>query len=861
MNTSLGWLKHNVVKILSCDEDGKMAWQKVEAVTQHPVINKDGSNTLLHVKLHSGREVIATKAKSFLTRQNNKIVGTTGDDINVGDYLPVSTVLPIDDDIQINHIDLAEYSDFTDKRSGSAHLPDQIPLDAAWGSFFGSYLSEGSAETHFVSITNGNSNFQARVIALCSKYNISWRLVTKKTRTLGFGDSTALILSSTQLAQLLTNLFGNRSGTKRIPGKLLAGPPEFLQSLIGAYFDGDGSMTKRQYEIRSYSISHGLLEDLQQILTRFKVQCDVTQEGQAVFEQRRIKYPSTTRGWYLHVRSANTNAFKNSFLEYFVVKEKRDRLAAMKSRLLFGFKDKIPNVVLSSHGTVDVKRSSLQKLRLQCASCPEDKDVIDKLLSEDIFYDKIISIEEVEYNKPFVYDLTVENTRNFNTASGLALRDTFHQSGIATQFNVVDGVPRLEELISASKKPKAPAITIYLKPEYAEDEDRAEVIRNKLRQTRLSDLAKCSEIVYDPSDETTLVEGDAEFIQTFYAYMKENHCTFDSAWVLRLELDRRKMLDRNIRMWEIEHALLDRFTDQIQCIFADDNAKQLIIRIRVSNDAGLDRPEDDQDVIFLLKQLEKSIMESLILRGIPGIRNAFLPTREQRPCVESIDEHGAVVTSADKKEIVIVAEQHSVSDNSLLEIFKLPEVDTYRTISNYVGDIYQMFGVEAARNLLAREIRKVFITADINHRHIDMLVDTMTSNGALISVSRVGVHKLNVGPLARSSFEETEQQFTNAAAFAEEDNFSGISSNTMLGQLIPAGTGECEVLLDEQTIMENSRSLQSIPEESDEEDLDEDVDTLDDSQLPDLGFDFALEDTVPGRDHQYRAGEVHIETV
>ena len=100
-----------------------------------------------------------------------------------------------------------------------------------------------------------------------------------------------------------------------------------------------------------------------------------------------------------------------------------------------------------------------------------DKAGIDKLINEDIFYDKIVSIEEVEYNNPYVYDLTVENTRNFNTASGLALRDTFHSSGVATQFNVVDGVPRLEELISASKKSKAPAIT---KPDFAKDEDKAE---------------------------------------------------------------------------------------------------------------------------------------------------------------------------------------------------------------------------------------------------------------------------------------------------------------------------------------------------------------------------------------------------
>ena len=62
--TVLAWLKQHDVQIPSCDEAGKMSWRKVEAVTRHPVVNEDGSNTLLKMTLHSGREIIATKAKS-----------------------------------------------------------------------------------------------------------------------------------------------------------------------------------------------------------------------------------------------------------------------------------------------------------------------------------------------------------------------------------------------------------------------------------------------------------------------------------------------------------------------------------------------------------------------------------------------------------------------------------------------------------------------------------------------------------------------------------------------------------------------------------------------------------------------------
>ena len=52
--------------------------------------------------------------------------------------------------------------------------------------------------------------------------------------------------------------------------------------------------------------------------------------------------------------------------------------------------------------------------------------------------------------------------------------------------------------------------------------------------------------------------------------------------------------------------------------------------------------DDDQDIIFLLKQLEKSLMDSLVLRGIEGIKNAFIPARESRPYIERVADDGGL---------------------------------------------------------------------------------------------------------------------------------------------------------------------------------------------------------------------------
>ncbi|MEI8087389.1 MAG: hypothetical protein WCG93_14360, partial [Paludibacter sp.] len=72
------------------NEDGQTVWRRIEAVTRHPVINEDGTDTMLKVITKSNREVIATKAKSFLQLIDGKIQGVNGKDLKVGYYLPAS---------------------------------------------------------------------------------------------------------------------------------------------------------------------------------------------------------------------------------------------------------------------------------------------------------------------------------------------------------------------------------------------------------------------------------------------------------------------------------------------------------------------------------------------------------------------------------------------------------------------------------------------------------------------------------------------------------------------------------------------------------------------------------------------------
>ena len=129
-------------------------------------------------------------------------------------------------------------------------------------------------------------------------------------------------------------------------------------------------------------------------------------------------------------------------------------------------------------------------------------------------------------------------------------------------------------------------------------------------------------------------------------------------------------------------------------------------------------------------------------------------------------------------------------------------IDPYHTYSNDIIEIYETLGIEAGRNILIEEMIEVIEHAGeyINLRHIELLCDTMTSKGELISINRQGINRGDVGPLAKCSFEDTTDQLIKAGIFSEKDNLTGVSSNIMMGQQIKSGTGLCDIYMDEELL-------------------------------------------------------------
>jgi hypothetical protein len=118
-------------------------------------------------------------------------------------------------------------------------------------------------------------------------------------------------------------------------------------------------------------------------------------------------------------------------------------------------------------------------------------------------------------------------------------------------------------------------------------------------------------------------------------------------------------------------------------------------------------------------------------------------------------------------------------------------VETARTLyTNDVHVMYRTYGIEAARATILREVRKILAHygIDLNVRHLLLLSDWMTQNGALTPMTRHGLKKSDQQqPLKQASFEEVVGVFLRAAVQESVDTVDSVSACILTGK--PAAMG------------------------------------------------------------------------
>jgi DNA-directed RNA polymerase II subunit RPB1 len=384
--------------------------------------------------------------------------------------------------------------------------------------------------------------------------------------------------------------------------------------------------------------------------------------------------------------------------------------------------------------------------------------------------------------------------------------NTFHFAGVASKSNVTRGVPRIEEILALSASIKNPSLTVYLKQDEQTDKDKANTIQYMLEHTKLEEVVKSIDICFDPDDLNTLIEEDKETMAEYRDFESMIDSCLEtsgqaeevekSKWIIRMEMDPEVMLEKNITMDDINFTLNNTYKEEISCVYSDYNSDKLVFRIRMNNilknaSNRINKktklnPLDQSDQIYILKNFQDQLLNGIVLRGVKNINKVIL-----RKVKDNLIEKGG----AYKREDIWVLD--TIGTN-LLDVLGLDYIDSNRTLSNDIMEIFDVLGMEAARQCIYNELSEVleFDGAYVNAHHMGLLCDRMTFSHKMISIFRHGINNDDIGPIAKASFEETPEMFLKAARHAELDTMRGISANVMCGQEGLFGTAVFQVVLD-----------------------------------------------------------------
>ena len=481
----------------------------------------------------------------------------------------------------------------------------------------------------------------------------------------------------------------------------------------------------------------------------------------------------------------------------------------------------------------------------------------------DIHLNPVVLIKKYKIQKKELYDIVDHIRYQFNKSrvnpgemvGALAAQsigepatqmtlNTFHSAGISAKSNVTRGIARLRELLHLTKNLKSPSVKIFLKDKNSNDMNRCNFVKNELEYTILNDIIESCDIHFDPNNNKfeSILDNDNLFLSIYKEFLDDTYIeNYDvSPWVIRFVFNKEKLLDTGILMEDVYIAITNYDPQKIKFIFSDESSKQIIGRVSLINNetTGIESNGvfDQSDIISKFRNIQEDMLNNVVIKGVNNITNIIVSDSDNPQIVYN------------KGEITVIPEKILETDGTnLIDILSNKYVDSIRTSSNDIIEIYDLLGVEAARNKLIHEITDVIKDAgeDVNNRHVELLCDMMTSTGKLLSINRQGIKAGNIGPLAKCSFEDTTDQLIQAGIFGELDKLMGVSSNVMMGQKIKSGTNSASIFLDEDKLSQELENL-NINTEPITSATDKNIDTLmddddDDEYCDDDAFKMSIE--------------------
>lgn len=302
---------------------------------------------------------------------------------------------------------------------------------------------------------------------------------------------------------------------------------------------------------------------------------------------------------------------------------------------------------------------------------------------------------------------------------------TFHFAGVAS-MNVTLGVPRIKEIINASKTISTPIISCKLVTPNSEPS--ARIVKGRLEKTHLGDIAAVFEEAWAPE----------------YTYIG-----------VIIDMDTIRKLQLELTLDDIKWAIVATRKLKIKQESITVIPRRNRLRIYI----------DGTDKYYKLREL-KRVLSDVVVKGVPTIQRAVINIKEKD------DAKGK---KGDKELLV--------EGYGLQKVMITEGIVGEATTSNHVIESAKVLGIEAARRTIIDEIQYTMQShgMSIDPRHVMLLGDVMSYKGEVLGITRFGVAKMKDSVLMLASFEKTTDHLFDAAAFGKNDSIAGVSESIIMG--------------------------------------------------------------------------------
>jgi len=208
------------------------------------------------------------------------------------------------------------------------------------------------------------------------------------------------------------------------------------------------------------------------------------------------------------------------------------------------------------------------------------------------------------------------------------------------------------------------------------------MLANKIMYTTLQDVVKTVEIYYDPDPiNNTTIAQDRPFIASYVKntlFQERIPKTGYMKWILRYELDREKMVLKQMRMSYIRNRIRE-FNNQFYPMETDDNSDKLIIRVHIISDT----PEkNEKEQIFRFRDV---ILRDIALKGVSGIMNA----QHEKVSRSRYDPKTGDIVNVQEYQIYTVG-------SNLQDILGFDGIDSARVRSNDIVETKEILGISSS---------------------------------------------------------------------------------------------------------------------------------------------------------------------